>query len=77
MASQGITILPDGTIRIGDLGSGQYIELAGSSWQNTTSKVQTQINNWLSTNKYSGWTVTVTSLNPKRVTISSSPVRMN
>lgn len=73
----GIVVLTDGTIRIGDLEAGQYIELAGSSWQNTTAKVQTQITSWLTANKYSGWTVTVHSLNPKRVTISSSPVRMN
>lgn len=67
----GLQILGDGTIRIGELNGG-YVEFPRSSWQNTTSKVQTQIANWLVAQKLMGWTVTVSSLNPPSITITSS-----
>lgn len=71
-----LAVLSDGTIRYSD-GTGNVIQFPRSSWSGNASNVRTQIINWLSANKLSGWTVTVSSIGtPPNISITSAPVRM-
>ena len=72
-----LTVLADGTIRYSD-GTKPYVELTRAQWASSTaSTVRTQIMNWLTANKLTGWTVTVTSTgNPPVMTVSTNSTKM-
>lgn len=70
-----LQILPDGKVRIGNLETGQYQEFT-VNLNRTITRVTTDLNSWLTGLKYTGWTVTVTSLIPFRVEITTSQRKM-
>lgn len=66
-----LQILPDGRVRIGNLDTGQYEEFS-VNLNHTITKVTSSINSWLTGLKYTDWTVTVTSIIPFKVQITTS-----
>lgn len=70
-----LSVLADGTIRLSE-GTKNYVEFSRASWGGTTTTARTNITNWLTTNKMTGWTVTVTSMgSPPNITVISNSTR--
>lgn len=70
-----LSVLDDGTIRYSD-GEKPAIELARTAWPGNIVQVRTKINGWLSANKLTGWTVTVTSIGiPPGISVTTNSTR--
>jgi hypothetical protein len=70
-----LTVLTDGTIRYAD-GEKPVIEFPRSAWTGNLTNVRGLVNGWLTTNKLTGWTVTITSIAiPPAISITTNPTK--